>query len=257
MMLNASCAGCNQPGATICHRCRFSLAAATVQVGDGGVLAPLAFEGVARQVVHGLKYGNRRRVSKYLAQLMVHRLRLTAGDGSDAAGFDLVTWAPTSGARARRRGYDQAELLARAVAHQLGLPCRRLLYRSHGQSQTGHSRAERLQGPQFRARPTGQRVRVLLVDDVVTTGATLGAARRALALAGLTDVMCVAAAATPAHARQALRPAKRRTVATASVGSISTSTPSIPTRSAPATLVAASSRKAVRPASAPSLARAS
>ena len=256
MMLNASCAGCNQPGAIICHRCRFSLAAAATQVGDGGVLAPLAFEGVARQVVHGLKFGNRRRVSKYLAQLMVHRLRLTGGDAA-AGGFDLVTWAPTSGARARRRGYDQAELLARAVAHQLGLPCRRLLYRSHGQSQTGHSRAERLQGPQFRARPSGHRVRVLLVDDVVTTGATLAAARRALALAGLTDVMCVAAAATPAHARQALRPAKRRTVATASVGSIPTSTPSIPTRSAPATLVAASSRKAVRPASAPSLARAS
>lgn len=249
MMLNASCAGCNQPGAVICRRCRFALASAAVQVGDGGVLAPLAFEGVARQVVHGLKYRNRRRVARYLAHVMVHRLRL--------GGFDVVTWAPTSGSRARRRGYDQAELLARAIAHELGLPCRRLLFRSHGEAQTGHTRAERLQAPEFRARPVGQRLKVLLVDDVVTTGATLAAAREALLGAGIGEVVCVAAAATPAHARQSLRPAQRRTVATASLGSSSTSTPRIPTRSAPATFVGASSRKAVRSATAPSLANAS
>ncbi len=249
MMLNASCAGCNQPGVVICRRCRFALASAAVQVGDGGVLAPLAFEGVARQVVHGLKYRNRRRVARYLAHVMVHRLRLT--------GFDVVTWAPTSGSRSRRRGYDQAELLARAIAHELGLPCRRLLFRSHGAAQTGLTRAERLQAPEFRARPMGQRLKVLLVDDVVTTGATLAAARAALEGAGIGEVVAVAAAATPAHARQSVRPAQRRTVATASAGSSSTSTPRIPTRSAPATFVGASSRKAVRPASAPSLANAS
>ena len=225
------------------------MASAAVQVGDGGVLAPLAFEGVARQVVHGLKYRNRRRVARYLAHVMVQRLRLQA--------FDVVTWAPTSGARSRRRGYDQAELLARAVAHELGLPCRRMLFRSHGAAQTGHTRAERLQAPQFRARPVGQRLRVLLVDDVVTTGATMAAARAALQGAGIGEVVCVAAAATPSHATQSVRPAKRRTVATARVGSSSTTTPRIPTRSAASTLAATSSRKAVRPASAPSLAKAS
>ena len=71
MMLNASCAGCNQPGVVLCHRCRFSLASAKAQVGDGGVLAPLPFEGVARQVVHGLKYRNRRPVAKVLAAALV------------------------------------------------------------------------------------------------------------------------------------------------------------------------------------------
>lgn len=252
MMLNTSCAGCNQPGVTICQRCRFALAASAVQVADGQVRAPLAFEGVAREVVHGLKFRNRRRVARYLAHLMVHRLRLSSHQ------FDLVTWAPTSGARARRRGYDQAELLARAVAHELGVPCRRLLYRSHGQSQTGHTRAERLgAAPQFRARSGGSGLRVLLLDDVVTTGATLMAARTALAMAGISRVTCVAAAATPAHARQALKPAHRRTVATAGAGSSSTTTPRMPTRSAASTLAAMSSMKAVRPASAPSLASAS
>ena len=251
-MLNTSCAGCNQPGVTICQRCRFALAAATAQVADGGVRAPLVFEGVAREVVHGLKFRNRRRVARYLAHLMVHRLRLSSHH------FDLVTWAPTSGARARRRGYDQAELLARAVAHELGMPCRRLLYRSHGQAQTGHTRAERLgSAPQFRARSGGSGLRVLLIDDVVTTGATLQAARTALALAGITRVTCAAAAATPQHARQALKPAHRRTVSTAAVGSSSTTTARMPTRSAASTLAGTSSRNAVRPASAPSLASAS
>jgi len=118
---------------------------------------------------------------------------------------DLVTWAPTSGVRARTRGYDQSELLARAVARELRVPCRRLLYRSHGEPQTGHTRAERLHGVSFRSRAisgfgrrTGRHpLRVLLIDDVVTTGATLVAARSALQRAGVGSVVCAAAAATP------------------------------------------------------------
>ena len=192
------CAGCNEPGPTLCRRCRFSLASAATQVSAEGVLAALPFDGVARQVLHGLKYRNRRGVARQLARLMVRRLRVGT--------VDVVTWAPTSGARARARGYDQAELLARAVAHELGVPCRRLLYRTHGEQQTGHTRAERLNGVSFRSRAlprSGQRagrppLRVLLVDDVVTTGATLVAARSALLRAGVGSVVCAAAAATPA-----------------------------------------------------------
>jgi len=249
MLFTTLCAGCNQPGESLCHRCRFSLAAATSQVSDTGIMAALPFEGVARQVVHGLKYRNRRQVARQLARLMVRRMRV----GS----VDVVTWAPTSGARARRRGYDQAELLARAIAAELRVPCRRLLYRCHGvAAQTGHTRAERLRGPSFRARAAHQRLRVLLVDDVVTTGATLAAARDALLLAGVGSVACVAAAATPS-ARQAMKPAIRRTAAMASAGSSGTNTPRMPTPSAAATLEATSSRNAVRSGSAPSLARAS
>ncbi len=216
MFFATLCAGCNQPGETLCRRCRFALASASSQVSDTGILAALPFEGVARQVVHGLKYRNRRPVARQLARLMVRRLSVGA--------IDLVTWAPTSGARARSRGYDQAELLARAVAAELGVPCRRLLYRSHGASQTGQKRAQRLQGPSFRARTGRRQLRVLVVDDVVTTGATLLAARNALLRAGVATVVCVAAAATSA---------------------------------APQPTVVTWSRKAVRSASAPHLAKAS
>lgn len=209
------CAGCNQPGPLLCRRCRFSLASAATQVSPDGVLAALPFDGVARQVLHGLKYRNRRGVARQLAQLMVRRLRVGP--------VDVVTWAPTSGSRARTRGYDQSELLARAVARELGVPCRRLLYRSHGEQQTGHTRAERLRGVSFRSRALsgfGRRagrhpLRVLLVDDVVTTGATLVAARSALLQAGVGSVVCVAAAATPAM-RSLVVPIAARDLAQAS-----------------------------------------
>lgn len=90
MIFATLCAGCNQPGVSLCTRCRFSLASASSQVSDTGIMAALPFEGVARQVVHGLKYRNRRTVARQLARLMVRRLRIGT--------VDVVTWAPTSGA---------------------------------------------------------------------------------------------------------------------------------------------------------------
>lgn len=196
MIFVTTCAGCNQPGKTLCRRCRFSLVTTSPVFTDGGVGAAMPFDGVARQAVLGLKYRNRRGVAGQLASVMVKRLL----SGRHATRVDLVTWAPTTAAHIGERGFDQAELLARAVARELGVPCRRLLYRAHGAGQTGRSRSERLHAPAFRARPPRRPTRVLLVDDVVTTGATLEAAASALRSAGFADVRCIAAAATPSAA---------------------------------------------------------
>jgi hypothetical protein len=112
-------------------------------------------------------------------------------------GLDVLTWAPTGAARRRRRGYDQAELLARAVGRRLGVRARRLLVRvgDHA-AQTGRSRQQRLVGPTFVAIGRVPH-RVLVIDDVVTTGATFAAARTALLVGGAHRVHCLAAAATP------------------------------------------------------------
>jgi predicted amidophosphoribosyltransferase len=167
-------------------------------LGGSPILAALEFDGAARTAILGLKFANRRAVARHLASLAVRRLDLH-GDRSVSGRppFDVVTWAPTSGARARRRGYDQAQLLARHIAAELGVPCRRLLWRQHGSPQSGHNRADRLRGPSFRARQASRPLRVLLVDDVVTTGSTLHAAAGALRQAGVGHVTAVAVAATP------------------------------------------------------------
>jgi predicted amidophosphoribosyltransferase len=151
-----------------------------------GIAAAFPFEGVPKELIVALKFRHRRSAATVLAAQMVRRLGLTP--------VDVVTWAPTSARRVRHRGYDQAEAIAQAVARQLGVPCRRLLYRAHGAPQTGKSRADRLVGPAFRARRPRPGLSVLVVDDVVTTGATLRMAAQALRSAGVGRVELAAAA---------------------------------------------------------------
>jgi ComF family protein len=209
LVFGVRCAGCDRPGAPLCPVCRCALAAPPPHHRLPGVVVALPFTERVRDVVLGLKYRNRRAVAGHLARLLARRL--DEGGGCTA---DVVTWVPTTPERRRRRGFDQAELLARALARELGLPTRRLLDRRPGAPQTGGDRAARLIGPRLRARPSARGARVLLVDDVVTTGATLSAARQALAVGGARHVGCVALAATPgrtpAGVAAPLDPAPRR-----------------------------------------------
>jgi predicted amidophosphoribosyltransferase len=157
------------------------------------VRATADLSGEAQDLIRSLKYRNQRRVVAELADRLVRSILADP----EMPVYDVVTWAPTSVARERRRGYDQSQLLAKAVAERLGLRCRRLLYRDRSAPQTGRNRQERLNGPMFRARPLRHPCRVLVIDDVVTTGSTLRAAAHALDLAGASEVCLLAVAATP------------------------------------------------------------
>ena len=153
-----------------------------------GVTSLFAFEGSGRQLVVALKYRNGRALGLPLGAAMAGLV--------EPATVDVVTWAPTSAARRHRRGFDQSRLLAGAVAATLHRPCWRLLRRGPGPPQTGTSALERRLGPRFEVVGPVP-ARVLVVDDVVTTGATLAAAARALRGRGATRVMALTAAATP------------------------------------------------------------
>lgn len=163
-----------------------------VEGAPNSVTYAVAYEGRVRQLILGLKYHNERMTARLLADVLVSQFI------SDYRNADVVTWAPTSKQRRRERGHDQAELIARAVARLICRPCRSLLVRESLTAQTGASRQQRLDGPKFRARSIRGHLHVLVVDDVVTTGATLRAASHALTSAGALRVTTVAVAATAA-----------------------------------------------------------
>ena len=179
----------------LCRTCRFALIARPAPGTPRDVVVATTYTGRVRDVLLGFKYQNRRQVAAHVAGILAGRLAAQ----SDAVDVDVVTWAPTSGHRRRERGFDQAELIARGVAAHLGLPCRRLLERAGDVAapQTGRTRRDRLDGPAFRVHPRAAGKRVLVIDDVVTTGATLASAATALRRAGSVSVSLAAVAATP------------------------------------------------------------
>jgi ComF family protein len=158
-------------------------------LGLDGCVAVLAYEGAGRELVARLKYRNARSTVRWLAVQMAALV--------DPTDIDVVTWVPTSADRRRQRGFDQAELLARAIARRLHRPSRRLLTRGAGPPQTGRALHERRAGPVLAAKASDRERSVLLVDDVITTGTTLSVAARALRNAGFSHVSAVAAARTP------------------------------------------------------------
>lgn len=143
-------------------------------------------------LVHGLKYEGWRELAPFMGDA-VASLELPWPDG--AHGGAVVTAVPTTPGRMKARGYNQAELLARRVAERLDLPYVAALRRTRAtRSQTTLTPTERLRNVDgvFDAGPEVRRLRgrtVLLVDDVLTTGATVCAAAECLVEAGAGPVL--------------------------------------------------------------------
>ena len=189
----------------ICPRCRAALPKLTDRVTkESGVpvcISAWSYEGELRQAILRYKFGGEQSSAPALAGLLVQALQeeLPALPYAPQA----VTWVPLSPKRLRQRGYDQALLLAKQVAGQLQLPLVRGLdrVRHTGRQSSMHTLAQRRENiaGAFRPRQEAglQGLRVLLIDDILTTGATLAEAAKALKQGGVSRVVAATLAKTP------------------------------------------------------------
>ncbi len=186
------CAACGRPcraGAVVCTRCARRLAAAEPLRGNGPAgldrsWSSASYEGVVRDLVAALKF---RRLLP-VADLMAERIEWLAPAHLLSGTIVPVPPAPP---RLRRRGFDPAGELGAALAERLDSPLETCLERRGGGRQVGRRRVERIgHPPRIHARAAAPRS-VLLVDDVLTTGATLTACARALRAAGSSRVVAV------------------------------------------------------------------
>ncbi len=102
--------------------------------------------------------------------------------------IDVITWVPASRSGRKLRGHDQGQVLAREVGRLLGRPVRRAFRRADQQNQTGKSRHARLKGPNLETIARASGLRVLVLDDVHTTGTTVWSAVSLLGLTGAESV---------------------------------------------------------------------
>ena len=218
--LPARCPGCGAEGPPLCAACAPALDArldlpAGIAIGlPSDVPAPLLqlewcapFTGVVRTALHELKYSGEQRLAGPLGAAIARRWRQVG------AGGDVLVPVPVHADRRRRRGYDQAELIARVAAADLNLPCASILERTRATiaqfdldraaravNVTGAFRLKRDGGaapPGHIARPpTGPLAGswIVLIDDVVTTGASLAACAVPLIEAGAVGVSAITVA---------------------------------------------------------------
>ncbi|HTE22568.1 MAG TPA: phosphoribosyltransferase family protein [Candidatus Limnocylindria bacterium] len=146
------------------------------------------YEDGAKQLIHDFKFERKQAAALPIARMMAECLPFLQPD-------TLITHVPTATHRVRRRGYDHAELLARALAQELGLEHRTLLRRVTQTRQVRSKRAERLSQMRHAFRPVRseevQKATILMVDDLTTTGATIESAARCLREAGAKTVDAV------------------------------------------------------------------
>lgn len=183
----------------LCGKCR-----ATLPQAEGSVktirfckeaFSLFYYEGDVRESIHRYKFmGLRNYASVYARQLAVLILE-------QHIPFDILTYVPVSARRRRKRGYDQARLLAQEIARELGQPCSKCLVKIRD-----NSTQSSLQEPSARTAnvlgvyriawdmPVAGK-RVLLIDDVLTTGATVSECSSVLLTAGAAEVRCLTLAA--------------------------------------------------------------
>ena len=196
----------NRKELDLCHNCRadgpeFRAGRKKLPFLDSWV-AVWYYEKKARRSLLRYKFGRRRSYAQSYGRLLAMRLLEEYPEG-----FDLLTWVPTGWFKRLTRGFDQCQLLAQAVGKELGMEPQRVIrkIRSNKTQSTIHGEAKRranVLGAYKVTQPEQVKdKRILLLDDIITTGATAGECARILLTAGASEVHCGAVAAARYQAK--------------------------------------------------------
>ena len=152
------------------------------------------YEGLAKKVLLSFKYGEKKYLKSLLAKLMTDKYL------SERFEADVVTFVPMTKKEQRKRGYNQSELLAKEIADSLSLECcpslEKVKESPEQKSLSAKERAKNLEGVFSCSDMKVKGKKVLLVDDVFTTGATANECAKALLRAGATNVLVLTACVT-------------------------------------------------------------
>ncbi len=148
------------------------------------VTVGVQYRGAAKELVSASKYDSRRGGLYRIAEILSNIIPETE--------FSTITHLPTTSDRIRSRGFDQSQVLAKEIAAARKLPYAPLLHRLHGDHQVGGTRSQRLERASSAYRAINvssvQGAHVLLIDDVMTTGASITSATKVLIDAGAKSV---------------------------------------------------------------------
>ncbi|MEK6271719.1 MAG: hypothetical protein AABM42_03625 [Actinomycetota bacterium] len=165
----------------LCEGCESGLGGlapcSTAVPGVDATWSAAPYEGIARDLVVSLKFGARLPLARRAAAVIAERAPTGLLEG-------VIVPVPAAPGRRRWRGFDAAERIAAALSVETGLPLGLCLRRSQGRRQVGRPRSERLGAPPQVRLAGPPPAAAVLVDDVVTTGATIGACARALRSGG-------------------------------------------------------------------------
>lgn len=171
------------------------------------VLSVWPYAGQTEELIKRFKYGRRRALSAYLAQSISPLIRAGANGGTDS---NLLVAVPSPGSSLRARGFSHLGMLLRSISRELGIPYDILALRSvrGRQPQAGLSlmaRAANVRGSYIARHRRISGKRIILIDDVLTTGASLAAAAKALRNAGATEILAVTLARSPRFQKNRLK----------------------------------------------------
>ncbi len=184
-----------EKGEYACDKCKKDIPVTGIFQGVMGgyrCASPLHYHGKYRYAVLGYKFHNKKQYANQFAQLMEKEIHRSFPDMI----FDYISYVPMYKKDEYKRGYNQSELLAKELSNLLGIPCIKTLVKpkktQHQRNLSASKRRKNLKGAfKIIDKNIVENKSILLVDDIVTTGTTLGECSKTLQKANPSMICCV------------------------------------------------------------------